>query len=192
MSGRLIQGVGTNDADYAVVKKKSLGYVNGVYKQELIWECHFYRKWRSMLTRCYSNLYPSYKGCSVCNEWLTFSNFKSWMEQQDWEGKELDKDLLIEGNKVYSPETCLFIDAEVNLFLKDVKRSKGYEKLPNGRFSARIKENNKDVRLGVFDTETQAKEAYLRAKNERLKQLVDKQTDHRVIVSLLKRLTFIG
>lgn len=188
MSGRLIQGVGINDAEYTTVKKKSLGYVNGVYKQELIWECPIYQRWRSMLNRCYSGRYPSYKGFAVCEEWLTFSNFKAWMETQDWKGKELDKDLLVEGNKVYSPETCVFIDAEVNLFLKDLVKSKGYEKLPSGRFSARIKENNKDVRLGVFDTETEAKQAYVQAKNKLIKQLVDKQTDQQVIVSLLRRL----
>lgn len=48
-------------------------------------------------------------GCSVCEEWLTFSNFKRWMEQQDYEGKALDKDLLVSQNKTYSSETCVFV-----------------------------------------------------------------------------------
>ena len=73
-----------------------------------------------MLQRCYSESHlvrqPTYKGCSVCEEWLTFSNFKSWMEQQDWEGKQLDKDLLVYKNKIYSPETCVFVSSVINSF----------------------------------------------------------------------------
>jgi len=112
-----VYGIGINDADYRVVKQEC---INGKSRQT--WMCPFYRKWKDMLKRCYSKRFhesrPTYKGCTVCEEWLTFSNFKSWMEKQDWEGKHLDKDLLIEDNKVYSPETCIFISPEVNTFIE--------------------------------------------------------------------------
>ena len=116
---KLIYGVGINDADYKVSP-----HVNGVKIR-----CKFYQKWVAVLKRCYSKELhkrsPIYKGCSVCDEWIYFMNFKRWMEQQDWEGKELDKDLLVLGNKVYSPETCLFVDRDVNLFITENKSNKG-------------------------------------------------------------------
>lgn len=114
---KLVCGVGINDADYVFQKWETI-IVNGKRKQKLIWECDFYRTWKSMLARCYSiktqERQPTYKGCSVSDEWLTFSVFKNWMEKQDWEDKQLDKDLLFEGNKVYSSETCVFVTRMVS------------------------------------------------------------------------------
>ena len=120
---RLVYGVGINDADYVVEKRETIGYVNGVQKQKLVWVCPYYRVWSNMLMRCYSAKYqerqPTYKGCSVSEEWLTFSNFRRWMEEQDWEWMQLDKDILFNGNKVYSVETCVFVTKAVNLFTTD-------------------------------------------------------------------------
>lgn len=117
---KLVQGFGINDADYVVSKYESW-YEGGERKLKILWQCPYYVKWRSMLNRCYSARYhknkPTYIGCYVCEEWLTFSNFKAWMETQDWERKELDKDLLMEGNKEYGPNFCVFISRELNLFL---------------------------------------------------------------------------
>ena len=93
---KLVCGVGINDADYAVVEWETIGYVNGKQNQKRVWECPYYKVWGSMLKRCYSDKYQeryqTYKGCTVSEEWLTFSNFKNWMEKQDWEGKHLDKE----------------------------------------------------------------------------------------------------
>ena len=66
------------------------------------------KKYRSMLYRTtpnYQKKYPTYEGVDVCEEWLTMSNFITWVESKDWEGKELDKDIICPGNKIYSPET---------------------------------------------------------------------------------------
>lgn len=83
--------------------------------------CPFYDRWTNMLRRCYSETYlkkhPTYRGCTVCEDWLLFSNFKCWMERQDWEGKDLDKDLLSPECKIYSPATCLFVGKDLNYFL---------------------------------------------------------------------------
>ena len=74
-----------------------------------------------MLTRCYSKKYlesyPSYIGTSVCSEWLSAKAFRKWMEQQDWHGKCLDKDIIVPGNKLYSPETCAFVLPATNSFV---------------------------------------------------------------------------
>lgn len=117
----LVYGVGVNDAPYKVVDK-----VGG----KVIWECPYYNRWRSVLGRCYSK--PAlkkakhYHGCSVCDEWLYFMAFRKWMEKQDWEGKQLDKDLLVRGNKVYSPETCIFVPPKINSFATAANTIRGY------------------------------------------------------------------
>ena len=96
-------GVGINDAEYKVKY--------GTGKDRIT--CPYYARWQSMIMRCHSKKYhvknPTYIGCTVIAEWLVFSVFKEWMEGYQWEGLSLDKDLLVQGNKVYSPETCLFI-----------------------------------------------------------------------------------
>lgn len=129
---KLVYGVGINDADYAVNRYEMVEgeyYKNGKKKCKTIWSCPYYKRWAAMLHRCYSlkeiKRRPTYKDCTVCEEWLLFSNFREWMSSQDWEGKHLDKDLLVEGNKVYSPETCVFIDPTVNRFLLDRGKARG-------------------------------------------------------------------
>ena len=126
---KLVCGVGINNADYVVTVYETIGYENGKQKRRVVWRCPFYSRWNDMLARCYTTSYkqrfPTYEGCYVCKEWLIFSNFKAWMEKQDWEGKELDKDLLVSRNKVYSPETCVFVDKRVNLFLTESSANRG-------------------------------------------------------------------
>ena len=96
---KLVYGVGINDADYSVAKTEVIGHVDGKRKQKRVWGCPYYEVWANMLKRCYSakcqGKQPTYKGCSVSEEWLRFSNFGRWMEVQDFEGKQLDKDLAI-------------------------------------------------------------------------------------------------
>lgn len=61
---------------------------------------------------------PTYEGCTVCDEWLYFSNFKKWFDENYIEGFQLDKDIIIRGNKVYSPQTCCFVPKEINIISK--------------------------------------------------------------------------
>lgn len=121
---RLVFGIGFNDANYQVQVHKM---VNG--KDKIVWRCPYYQKWVSMLRRCYSKRYqekyPTYRGCTVYDEWLTFSNFKKWMVEQDWEGRQLDKDFLVENNKVYSEATCVFLPSKVNSFILTCGKAKG-------------------------------------------------------------------
>lgn len=107
---KLVYGIGINDVDYNVT-----WYISpGVQKH-----CPYFSRWKDMLKRCYSEGFrakkPWYEGCTVCNSWLRLSTFKVWMETQEWQGLELDKDVLNLGNKHYSPENCVFIPKYVNL-----------------------------------------------------------------------------
>ena len=129
-----------------------------------------------MITRCYCKKYldkkPTYKGCTVCDEWLIFSNFKAWMEKQDWIGKELDKDLLVDGNKVYSPKTCLMVTREVNLLISDNLAVKGlyptgvHLKKQNNKFQARCCVNGTRKSLGYYDTPEEAGIVYNKFKSK--------------------------
>ncbi len=143
-----------------------------------------------MLKRCYSETYhkqkPSYIDCYVCDEWLKLSNFKSWMQKQDWEGKQLDKDILVEGNKVYSPETCVFVSNEVNQFIVDGnpngKLLKGVMwRADKGKYLAQVgrKKGNSGY-IGLFNTEQAAHDAYIREKRVIAHELASKQSDPRV------------
>ena len=155
---RLVYGVGVNDSDYMVNPK-----VNG--KNNI---CQFYAKWSGMLKRCYSDRYlkgrPTYEGCKVCEEWLTFSAFKLWMTKQDWVGKELDKDLLVQGNKIYSPRSCIFVSRRVNTLLVDCGASRGEfmigVSIAINKYSAHCSTPEGNYRIGYFKSELEAHEAY--------------------------------
>jgi len=81
-----------------------------------------YEKWSAMLNRCYGKLYqkekPTYRGCTVCEEWHNFQNFALWYEENypnDGIEYQLDKDIKIKGNKVYSPDSCAFVTRKDNM-----------------------------------------------------------------------------
>lgn len=197
---KLVFGVGINDADYAVTEWETIE-VNGVRKRKCVWYCPYYRSWVEMLRRCYSTKYQetrqTYKGCIVSDEWLTFSNFKSWMECQDFEGMQLDKDILFEGNKVYSAEACVFVSNMVNSFTIDCGASRGewplgvYWDKQKGKFMSRCCNpfTNKREYLGYFYCEEEAHQEWLKRKLELAHLLAAEQTDGRVADALIERYT---
>ena len=117
---KLVYGVGINDL---------YGQTTQNGKQIKV-----YVVWRYMLERCYSESlqkkFPSYKGCSVCPEWLLLSNFKEWFDIPYRDGMALDKDILVKGNKVYSPRTCRFVPHHINSLMTDAGTIRG--ELPLG------------------------------------------------------------
>jgi hypothetical protein len=197
---KLVYGVGVNDADYVTRKVETIE-VNGKQKQKLVWICPYYRAWKNMLMRCYSTKYqerhPTYKGCSVSEEWLRFSNFRRWMEKQDWEGMQLDKDLLFESNKEYSKETCVFVTKAVNMFTIDSGAARGewligvcWDK-GVGKFKSSCRNTfiKKQEHLGYFTCEEEAHQLWLKRKLELAHLLAAEQTDERVAKALIERYT---
>lgn len=77
-----------------------------------------YVRWKGMLKRCYCEeslkVRPTYRGCTVCAEWHNFQNFAEWYESNHVDGRHMDKDIKIDGNKIYSPSTCLFVTQKEN------------------------------------------------------------------------------
>lgn len=190
---RLVHGVGINDADYKVAPTV---VIDGKHKQV---RCPFYFRWKSMLERCYNKKTnkknPTYAGCKVCDEWLTFSNFKSWMEKQDWEGMELDKDILSGSEKIYSPETCAFVPKSLNRFLNDHGRARG--KLPIGvtlhsdgvYYTASCSNPDTGIKeyIGIYKDPNSAHEAWRVKKLSYAKKLCSKITDQRIVLAILER-----
>lgn len=193
---RLIAGVGINDSDYKV---HSYEYNNGV--RSYLRTCTFYATWMSMLDRCYRSKCqtrrPEYIGCSVAEEWFSFMAFRAWMISQDWNGKHLDKDLLVPGNKLYSPDTCIFLPHKINAFLIASKKRKGdwptgvtFNK-EFGRFVAMCHSpiTKKNEFLGKFSCPNQAHEAWRAKKHEHACRYADEQTDQRIAEALRTRYT---
>lgn len=182
----VVCGIGINDAEYVV--------------QKVGWICPFYLTWHNMLKRCYTEKYqkaqPSYRGCYVCSDWLTFSNFKAWMEIQDWKDMELDKDLLVKGNREYSPDTCVFINKLTNTFTSERQNQRGLYPIgvglhkQSGLFRARcgdLRGGRKNI--GYFHTAQEAHQAWLQYKLTLAVELASMQKDSRVAEALIRRYT---
>lgn len=155
---RFIYGVGVNDADYKVRENNRI-------------ICPYFAKWVGIIHRGFSanwkTRHPSYFDTSVCEEWLTFSNFKAWMEKQNWKGLELDKDLLIKGNKEYGPNACTFVPKYVNVFLTQVYKKNGIPigvKYKNGKMGPRYYARSGSIHLGTFYNALDAHRAWQFAK----------------------------
>jgi len=181
---KLVYGVGVNDAKYTTSQ-----IING--KRTI---CPFYRKWSSMINRCYSQKYkaryPTYMECAVCDEWLTFSNFKVWMKTQSWNGMHLDKDIIEPGNKIYSPSRCRFITSKLNNLLLDRAAARG--RLPQGvcfhkgtgKFTAQLNANGKLNNLGIFSTPEEASAVYIKEKTKLILKVANEQTDSSIAKGL--------
>jgi len=163
------------------------GYIGvGVYNLKT--HKTLYAAWRSMIERAYSPKFhercPTYKDVTVCNSWLNFQTFAEWMETSNYQkGFQLDKDLLLKGNKVYSPETCIFIPKSLNLFLTNAKlnNTSGYtgvswDKTRN-KWKAEIRINGKNKYLGLFTTVEEASAAYITARVVEAKKLKELYVD---------------
>ena len=154
----------------------------------------YYSQWHEMLRRCYSenygDRYPTYKDARVCQEWHHLSNFKAWMEQQEYTGCVLDKDILCKGEKVYSPETCCFVPEVLNLVIIRSDSSRG--NLPIGvtvdprkavgtkRFVSRVGSGvrGRNIHLGMFTTPIEAHFAWQLAKALRIEDEVEGWYNH--------------
>lgn len=166
VKSKLVYGVGVNDYDGKV-------HIDGRHIRS-------YYIWKSMLRRCYDTKFhekkPTYIGCLVADEWLSFSNFKKWYDKNYPSGLalglnirfELDKDLLVDGNKIYGSNTCIFLPQKVNGFLtnKQSTNTSGYTGVhwfkKSNKWIAQIKDfgTNKYKHLGLFDNIHDAAESY--------------------------------
>lgn len=163
-----------------------------------------YLSWYKMIQRCYDEKHlkrnPSYIGCAVCEEWLNFQNFAAWYDQSyyqvDGERMCLDKDILVKGNKVYSPDTCVFAPHFINCLF--IKKDKNRGSLPLGVSLAKHNKTNpynvhcsniegKVVNLGYYNSPEAAFHVYKTYKEDVIKQisqLYQKQIPNRLFEAM--------
>jgi hypothetical protein len=114
-NNHLIFGVGIND----LPNEPTRGIVNGKR-----WNCPKYAIWKDILRRCYRQdgyRFVAYKGVTVCPDWIYRSKFNEWLNSQpqnNWQDLQIDKDLLVKGNKVYGSDTCCFLTGRENLIFR--------------------------------------------------------------------------
>lgn len=188
---KLVCGVGLNDS-------KSPVKIDGKCTYE-------YKLWVSMLRRCYTEKviqrHPTYINCSVEDSLLSFNNFRSFISScvgyrcLDENGRlfQMDKDVLREGEKCYSPDTICFIPTEVNLFLTLRENKRGdlpigvYYSKRDKKYKSQISRSGKVSGLGHFNTPEEAFRAYKIAKEDQAKVLAEKwkgKIDDRVYLAL--------
>ena len=160
-----------------------------------------YALWKNMLKRCYYHKhveeYPTYKSCTTSENFNYYPYFKSWCDKQIGfgnEGWELDKDILVKGNKVYSEDTCCFVPAEINVMFTKTDALRGKHPIgvqyykPSDCFRAYVGCYSKRIYLGQFNTELEAFRAYKQAKEAYIKEVANRwkdQIDHRVYKALM-------
>ena len=165
-----------------------------------------YYLWKSMLARCYSPIFhkrnPTYKGCEVEPFLLSFTNFHNFVRnlkgfgEVDEKGRpfQMDKDLLVKGNKTYGVDTICFIPWEINAFLTNNSAVRG--DLPVGVvyhkrddvYQATFRLYGKTTYLGSFKTPEEAFVAYKNAKEQQAKVLAERwreKIDPRVYDALM-------
>ncbi len=150
-----------------------------------------YDLWHSMLERCYSDTYkkkyPTYEDCKCSDNFKSYEYFYEWCHNQIGFGVpdfELDKDLLVKGNKIYSENICVFIPSEINSLLTKRESSRGNHLIgvhwsnTNKAFVAQVRKNKgKREWLGSFNTELEAFKAYKVAKESFIKEQANKWKD---------------
>lgn len=143
-----------------------------------------YNIWREMLKRCYNpksiEKRPTYKECEVCPEWHNFQVFADWVDRNyyevDDEPMDLDKDILRKGNKIYSPDTCIFVPNRINTLF--IKRDKCRGDLPIGVSCTNKKyrayfHTDKLNHLGNYSTPEEAFQVYKQYKEDYIKKVAE-------------------
>lgn len=166
---KLILGVGFNS------KGKYKTKIGGAYTSA-------YSTWRNMLRRAYCQntrkKQPTYINCSVAERWHDFQGFAEWFENHKYSncGYQLDKDLLILGNKIYAPDRCVFVPRQLNNLLNGCAAARGqypqgvcFDKRRN-KFQTYINIDGKREHLGYFDCPQEAYNAYKIAKEAYVKE----------------------
>ena len=154
-----------------------------------------YVLWGNVLRRCYSASYhemsETYANCTTSENFKHYTYFYEWCNEQigfnckDDNGRlfNIDKDLLIKGNKVYSEDTCVFLPIEINAVLVKRDKMRGdcvlgvykHKHYNEDKFVAQLNLNTGKAKyLGLFNTEIEAFNAYKKAKENYLKELANK------------------
>lgn len=184
---RFVQGVGTNEMKYPSI-------CGGKIIRE-------YNLWRIMLYRCstkHKAINKAYADATCSENFKSYSYFYEWCQTQtgfftkDENGRswQLDKDILVQGNKLYGEDTCVFLPPSINCLLNTQKSKRGqypvgvYWSKSESKFRAQLSvKRGKRIMLGSYNTHQEAFSIYKIAKEAHIKSLAEKykhQLDQRV------------
>lgn len=192
MGNKLVMGVGVNNEEYPATECSK--------------QVKEYDYWLGMIRRCAKRTWktnPSYTGTTCSENFKNYSFFYEWCQEQvgfgrvDENGKcwQLDKDILIKGNKTYSEDVCVFVPQRLNSLLLRREASRGahlvgvYWLKNRSKFMAQCaNKSGKQIYLGVFDDEIRAFQAYKSFKEAYIKEVASEykiQIDERVYQALM-------
>ena len=140
-----------------------------------------YKFWFSLMERCYSEKrrwkYSAYDDKYMSEKWYNFQDFGAWLDDNYYEIKgevmQLDKDILVKGNKVYSPDTCLIVPQRINMLFVEKKNKwnfpSGIRMSKSGKYIASYNE----VHLGTIDNLEQAIQIHDNAKRIHIRNIAE-------------------
>ena len=141
-----------------------------------------YVKWQSMLERCYSNKdrHSAYFDCSVHSDWHNFQVFAKWCVSQKYYGSgyDIDKDILVTGNRVYSENTCCLVPSEINAMVIGLRFINGNSDMgvvyneSARKYIAKVCVGKYQKYIGSYKTLKEARRAYIELKKRYFKNMV--------------------
>ena len=150
-----------------------------------------YNTWMHMLQRCYDEKchekQPTYNGCEASEDFHNFQNFGKWYDENfyeiEGEKMHLDKDILVKHNKIYSPETCIFVPNTINVLFTKRQNDRGDSyigtSLHQGKYVAQCRMINpktgksKNKYLGLYETQEKGFKVYKYYKERNIKEVAD-------------------
>ena len=141
-----------------------------------------HKLWKSVINRVYSTKSalqkPTYKDVTVCEEWHCFQNFAEWwyekheLHMENW---QLDKDIIVKGNKIYSPQTCCFVPKKINTLLVKCDKVRSFYCIGvvkrGQKFQTTFSKEGISTYIGTFNTIEEAFQAYKTAKEVYIKEV---------------------
>lgn len=126
--------------------------------------------WGGMFERVFVR--NGYEDCRISKRWHCYRRFEEdvmQMENFNSPDFQFDKDLIVLGNRVYGRKYCSFVPQEINKVLLPGRALTtglpwGVKRGRPGKFIARIKKENVEHHLGVYDDPQEAHEVFLAAK----------------------------
>lgn len=177
-----------NNSGYRIKGRKVIyGHgINDLFENIDLKNTKSYHVWRQIFCRCYDekrrDKNPTYAGCNICDKWKYFSNFKKWFDEHYVEGYHLDKDILVKGNRTYSPEACCFVPIEINSLFNDHGRRRSNTGITGvcfcrGKYHVTISKNGENRHIGLYENKNDAKERYKKEKEAYVKEKANEWKD---------------
>lgn len=185
-----IYNFGINNATYPINKKTENGN----------WRCPIYKRWKSMMARCYGH---DQRESLVSEDWMYFMDFHEWCSKNYVEEYSLDKDIILPGNNIYGPDLCAFVPRRTNSLLTDSRKVRGSLPIgvckidrPGGDFQAYCGEEGRTIYLGLFFDKFEAHKAWQNQKILSIKKEIEylESIDYpieEVILGLKLRINFL-